>query len=298
MEGEAAGIELAHEVLHLLDRLQLEPFVRSRHYLTGRHLSPLAGRSPDFKEYAEYKGQSASEVDWRASAKGDRLKIRIHEHTGMIRSWLVLDGSASMLFGEKHSKWRLQLLLAGLFSQLLSGGGDPLGLLLSTSSEQMISHKPTRTREGLAELIRQIATHVPVDSDTGVLPSLRHLASTLKHPSWIWVISDFDRNSEEVMDLCRTFLQAGHDLRILHLYHPLEWSLDFHGSCKFEDLEGEEEDLMFQAEDLQTSYRQVVEEHLQGLESLGKKSALAYIRLDSTASIQSHLSRLFGMENG
>src|SRR5438128_12589561 len=98
----------------------------------GVHGRRRVGQGETFWQFRQYQpGDAASRIDWRKSAKSERLYVRETEWEAAQSVWLWRDASASMDYtsagyvpgGEWPTKRdRAQLLLVALASLLVRGG--------------------------------------------------------------------------------------------------------------------------------------------------------------------------------
>ncbi len=285
-------IELSKEVLHLLDRLKFTPRIKTQRRLAGRHASPLAGGSPDFLEYREYSaGEKAADIDWRASAKGDRLLVRKREHQGLIQHWLVLDGSASMEFPHpEESKRRAQLLIAGALTHFLSGQGDAVGLLIEKEGGAIEHLAPRRTREGLAELIRRASAQPPVRAAPALPAALKILAEMLRSPAVVWAMTDFADAPGPALTELAHLAAAGHDVRVLHLAHPFEERPPWGGDCLLRDPEDAIPERRLHLEDLLREYSETYARHCEAIARALRNAGALYDRLEVTRPLEEILT--------
>lgn len=285
--------ELTKEVLHLLDRLEVKPRIRSRRPLVGRHRSRLSGSSPDFVEFRDYQsGENARDIDWRASQKRDRLLVRRREHLGMLEHWLVADASASMSFPDpEHSKHRAQILLAGALLYLLGGQGDSAGLCLAGEGDA--SFEPAKTSPAHARMIAHLAALAPA-GQAGLAAFLGRLRERLRGPACLWIFSDFDAAPEDTCAAIRVLAEDGHDVRVLHLFHPAERELSWRGECRFTDPEGAIADLLFRPETIAAEYAAEWELHCAGIHAELSGAGVLVSRIDVTAPLQTALLQILG----
>lgn len=101
--------------------------------LLGAHGRRRAGRGEDFWQYRTMQpGDSAGQVDWRRSGRGDEVFTREHEWQVAQNLQIWCDPGASMRFAssaELTSKADRARLLALACSVLLIRGGERVGLL-------------------------------------------------------------------------------------------------------------------------------------------------------------------------
>src|SRR5262252_6447729 len=114
----------------------------------GMHQNPHAGSSIEFSEHKEYApGDDIRRIDWKAVGRVDRYYIKRFEDETEMRTFLLVDSSASMGYGRKGpSKLAYASYLAAALGYLLAQQGDPAGLVLF--DEKTRQYLPPRSRAG------------------------------------------------------------------------------------------------------------------------------------------------------
>src|SRR5262249_57551791 len=98
----------------------------------GMHQNLHAGSSIEFSEHKEYApGDDIRRIDWKAVGRRDRYYIKRFEDETEMRTFLLVDSSASMGYGRKGvTKLAYASYLAGALAYLLAQQVDPAGLEL------------------------------------------------------------------------------------------------------------------------------------------------------------------------
>ena len=98
----------------------------------GRHASPLVGAGPEVWGVRPYRqGDDAAQVDWRRSARVDRLYSRERVDASQTQALVVVDASRSMAVGHATgmpTKIEVARIVAAAFVTLLIEQGDTVGL--------------------------------------------------------------------------------------------------------------------------------------------------------------------------
>src|ERR1700684_3864199 len=67
----------------------------------GDHKSPYKGFSVEFVQHREYvPGDDPRHIDWKSYGRSERYTIKQYEQETNFTGHLLLDGSASMLYGD------------------------------------------------------------------------------------------------------------------------------------------------------------------------------------------------------
>ena len=93
--------------------------------VSGHHKSNHKGSSVEFAEYREYTpGEDPKRMDWRVLARTDRYFLKEFEAETNLRSFHLLDCSASMKFGKPEAKFEFSKKLIGTLSYAYLNQGD------------------------------------------------------------------------------------------------------------------------------------------------------------------------------
>lgn len=236
--------------------------------VTGVHGRRRAGPGDSFWQYRPFReGDPASKIDWRRSAKTDRLFVREREWEAAQTVWLWRDGSPSMDYRSTKKistkRERAEVLLMAL-ALLLVRAGERVALLGTGES-------PTTSRVGIE---RMAATMAEVESeDTGVPPA----DGTVRYARFVAFGDFFDPIAETE---ARLKAHAGRGVKghLVQILDPAEETLPFAGRVRFEGPEAEGETLIERADTLREAYGEKLAAH---------RAALARIcaRLDFTFDV-------------
>ncbi|MGH6819199.1 MAG: DUF58 domain-containing protein, partial [Methylovirgula sp.] len=99
----------------------------------GMHGRRVAGSGETFWQFRPFvAGESTAGIDWRRSARDDRIYVREREWEGAHTIWIWIDRSPSMAFTSKlalQSKLDRALVLGLAAADLLVQGGERVGLM-------------------------------------------------------------------------------------------------------------------------------------------------------------------------
>ena len=210
--------------------------------LSGLHRARSRGSSVEFAEHKEYSpGDEVRHIDWRMYAKSDRYFVRQYEREAELTAYLVLDASASMLYGHNqitklsHAAELLASVAYLLIRQrdrvgLFSFGGQRLAFELQPKA------RPAHLQQLLASL-EEIAGQTDADGTTPSTALARIAERIRRRRSMILFASDlFDRDGSAIHILSQ-LAANGHDVVLFHVLHPDEIKLPFSGLTEFVDLE-------------------------------------------------------------
>jgi uncharacterized protein (DUF58 family) len=234
----------------------------------GKHRNLHAGTSMEFTEHKEYApGDEIRRIDWKAVGRVDRYYVKRFEDETELRTFLVLDASASMGYGQgAMTKLAYAQSLAGALAYLLGQQGDPTGLVLHDEATRQ--YVPPSTRPGqVREIWRQLEATRP-DGRTDIARALGHVGELCDRRSLVVVFSDLlDAEAEDpkpaasaaqgpVVAGLRNLAARGHDVVLFHLLDPDEVELPFQDLSHFEGVEpGDARALLAEPEDLRDAFR-------------------------------------------
>jgi uncharacterized protein (DUF58 family) len=233
-------------------------------FIAGLHRSPHRGFSVEFAEHRMYQpGDDLRYIDWRMYGRSDRYYIKQFEEETNLRSYLLVDASASMSWtsaeGVLPTKLWYAKQLAASLALMLVRQGDAVGLLAFDSAIR--SHiAPRGGRRHWHELLRTLEP-VAASGRTDPGSALRDLAGRLRRRGLVILISDLLVDPEATRLALRFLRHRGHEVLVFHLLDPGERELPGVGEVRFVDPETDEE-LPVSAADVRQEYREAVEHAL------------------------------------
>jgi uncharacterized protein (DUF58 family) len=230
----------------------------------GVHGRRRVGQGETFWQFRQYQpGDVVARIDWRESAKSQRLYVRETEWEAAQSVWLWRDRSGSMEYssasyvpgGEWPSKKdRAELLLVALAS-LLVRGGERLTLLGSGIAP--ISGRVTVSR--VVELLDHDRT-----ANVSGLPAFEPLPRS----GQLVLLGDFLAPLEETHAALSRFAGAGLNGYVLQVSDPAEEDLPFAGRIRFEGVEDRDEVVISRVEQVRRDYGERFRHHREGLAAL------------------------------
>src|SRR5436305_5798568 len=198
----------------------------------GIHGRRRAGQGETFWQFRQYQPGDTARIDWRESAKSQRLYIRETEWEAAQSVWLWRDRSGSMDYSSAEyiagAAWptkrdRAELLLVALAS-LLVRGGERVAL-------QGSGRSPLNGRAALSRIV-ELIEHGGA-APTGGLPEFEPIPRAAQ---LVW-IGDFLAPLETVNAAVARFAGVGIRGHLLQIADPAEEDLPFTGRVRFEGVE-------------------------------------------------------------
>jgi uncharacterized protein (DUF58 family) len=231
----------------------------------GVHGRRRVGPGETFWQFRQYEpGDAAGRIDWRESAKSQRLYVRETEWEAAQTVWLWRDASASMDYSSAAyipgGDWptkreRAELILVALAS-LLVRGGERLSLLGSGIA-------PMSGRIALSRLVGLIDGPHAVSARTG-LP----VVEPLPRAAQLVLIGDFLGELGATNKVVAGFAASGVGGHLLQIVDPAEEDLPFDGRVRFEGVEERDDLVVSRVENIRDAYARRFRQHRGGLQAI------------------------------
>ncbi len=196
----------------------------------GMHGRRRAGVGESFWQFRPFvTGEPATNVDWRRSARDDRLYVREREWEAAHTVWIWIDRSASMSFVSKlalQSKRDRALVLGLAAADLLVRGGERVGLLSLT--------RPMAMRNIIDRFAETMLTEEAVSDFT---PSELPPNNVLQARTQLIWISDFLADRVEIADKISRLSAGGARGHLVMIADPIEETFPFTGHTEFLDVD-------------------------------------------------------------
>jgi len=280
-----------------LVRLGFNPLIARRvveGFLNGLHRSPFHGFSVEFADHREYvAGDDLKFLDWFVYARTDHYYIKRYEEETNLRTYILLDRSASMAFGtEGMTKWDYACFLATCLSYLMIKQQDAVGLALVGDGPGLLV--PPRSRLSHLNQLMRVMVQNPPGGRTNLAASLMAILRNLKRRSLIVLISDLIDDPEPTLKAMRMLRSHRHDVIVFHVQDPAELELPFDGTLLFQDVETGEE-VEVEPEAIRAGYvekmNELLERYRKRLTEAGMDYQLISTRQPFDHALSAYLSR-------
>jgi uncharacterized protein (DUF58 family) len=245
----------------------------------GTHGRRRAGQGESFWQFRRYaSGDDARQIDWRQSARSDKLFIREREWEAAQSAYLWADHSGSMHYASSKNvpakAERARLLMLALASLLLRGGEKVIWL----------NETPVFAlgKNGLERIAARID---PAEKGESLPPPVRFARF-----SHMVLCSDFLMPEEDFLAFMHGY--AAHNIRgvLMHILDPAEDVWPFEGRLELLGCENEPSLLLPNAGALGEAYRKRMQEHKEGLMRAAESAGWFYLR--HVTSVPPHLALL------
>jgi uncharacterized protein (DUF58 family) len=204
---------IPEHVMSELRYIEVATARKIRNQRVGTYQSPMRGPGFDFDEHQPYRpGDDVRRIDWNVTARMGTPFVR-HTHAEReMNVMVVMDASKSMTLGSReHSKREALTYISG--SILFSALADQINAgFVAFADKVLLSTPPRRTRAAAWTVLEQAWALKPSGSKTLLLPVVRHLSTTLKRMSVVFIVSDFVTDDDVLASPELAQLATKHDL--------------------------------------------------------------------------------------
>lgn len=287
---------LQPDVVSKLANMELRARMVVEGFITGMHKSPYHGFSVEFAEHRQYMpGDEIRRVDWKVYGKTDRYYIKQYEEETNLKSYIILDASASMSFSSetsghnkknKISKLEYASFIAAALSYLMVQQRDAVGLTVY-DADVRLTLPPHATKAYLRRILVELEK-LSAGNTTGTARSLHQMAERITRRGLIIILSDLFDDPSKVIAALKHFRHNHHDVLVMQILDPLERSFAFGGDAMFKDLETTEE-MMTQPYHIQQAYQREMHAFLERYKRECRENNIDYVLLDTTTPFDTAL---------
>lgn len=203
--------------------------------MAGQYHSAFKGRGMEFSEVREYQaGDEIRAIDWNVTARMGRPFIKEFQEERELTVMLMVDVSASGLFGTSRSKNEVAAEIAATLSFSAIKNQDKVGLCLFTDRvEKYIP--PKKGRGHVWRVIEEVLEFKPEHAGTDLAPALEYINRVLHRRVICFLISDF--LSPRSFDRPLRIAGRRHDMIAVTVTDPREMEMPRVGFLELEDAE-------------------------------------------------------------
>ena len=180
------------ELLKKVRRIQISTKHAVNDVFAGQYHSTFKGRGMEFDEVREYvPGDDIRSIDWNVTARTGAPHIKKFVEEREMTVMLVVDVSASNLFGSgAQLKRDLVAEVAALLAFSAIRNNDRIGLILFAEEVEKYIPPQKGTRHVL-RIVREMLAHESQGRGTNVVPALNYLNHISPRKNTTFLISDF-----------------------------------------------------------------------------------------------------------
>lgn len=223
------------DILKKVKELEIISRKLTTHMFTGEYHSAFKGRGMSFREVREYShGDDIRFIDWNVSARYSHPFTKVFEEERELTVILLVDVSASSLFGTINQRKRDMITEVGAvltFSAI--NNDDKVGVIFfSDRIEQYIP--PKKGKQHALYIVRELLTAEPANKGTNLNEAIKFFNKMSHHKSIGFIMSDFldDRYEDNLKVIGKK-----HDVIGLKVYDKMDMQLPDVGMLQVQDLE-------------------------------------------------------------
>ncbi|OYU49636.1 MAG: DUF58 domain-containing protein [Rhizobiales bacterium PAR1] len=239
----------------------------------GIHGRRRPGPGEEFWEFRPFvAGESTSRIDWRRSARDDRLYVREREWESASVHWLWIDFSASMHFASRLAERpkRDRAVLIGLaLADLLVHAGERVGMPGETP--------PLASRNIIMRLAETMARRKPGTFDPMTADALPDTLP-IRRQDHLVMIGDFIMPTEEFAEKLARIAHRGVRGTVVLIRDPAEEEFPFSGELEFEGLESNETWRVGEAQEIAVKYRERISAINEELRRIALKNGFGFVK--------------------
>jgi len=225
------------QTLERIKRIELRTRRLVRDTLAGAYHSVFKGRGITFETVRPYQpGDDIRDIDWNVTARTNEAYIKTYTEDRELTVMLVIDRSASLFFGTRHTrKHDLAAEIAAALALSAISNNDKVGLLIfSDRIEQFIP--PRKGRNHILRLIRDVLAVPVAGQGTDLALALRTIHQGVRRRAIVFFLSDFLAAPQEYERDLRVAANH-HDLIAVIMRDPLEVRWPQAGLVRVQDAE-------------------------------------------------------------
>jgi uncharacterized protein (DUF58 family) len=245
----------------------------------GMHGRRRAGTGEAFWQFRPFTfGEASARIDWRRSARDDRLYVREREWEAAHTVWIWADRSQSMAYVSDlamQPKIDRALVLALALADCLVRGGERVGI-------------PGLTRAFAArDIVERLAERMAEETTRpDFVPAELPPADALAPRTQAVIISDFLSDPEEIAATIRSMASRGARGHLVMITDPVEETFPFTGHTEFRDVDSLARLRVGEAQSFRNAYMQRLSEHREHLRDAARARGWTFAlhRTDRPAS--------------
>ena len=238
---------------------------------SGDHRQRKAGSGEKFWQFRDYDSASdrPQDIDWRQSAKGERLYVRQKEWqtAQTILFWLQNDrGMALKSNTARFSKHEAAVILSLGLAILLTHSGERIGPV----DDSARAGRGELALQNLGEGLARLPSPLPV---TPLLP----VTETLPRRSSLILSGDF-LQPPEMLDhaLAPLAAQAPHGL-LFQILDPAEADLPYNGRVIFRPFDDSRDYSIANVPAIRDAYRNRLHDHIENIRAVARRHGYAHV---------------------
>lgn len=285
---------LSPSLMRRIRRIELRSRRLVHNAFAGAYHSAYKGRGLSFASVRPYThGDDVRSIDWKVSARAGQTYIKEFIEERELTLLILIDGSASVLFGSQDKQKRdFAAELGAVLAYAANTNNDKAGLLIfSDKVEHYIA--PRKGKNHLLRLIRDLLTVETTGKGTDLGLALRTANRFLRQGAIVFILSDFLMDAANYQKEL-VLLSQKHETIAIVLSDPLEEALPDVGMMGLRDAEtGQVQWVDTSSAKWQKEFKAEREKLLQERDKAFQKAGVAQINMPPDSDYIRALSHFF-----
>jgi uncharacterized protein (DUF58 family) len=226
------------EILKKVRELEIKSKKITTHLFTGEYHSAFKGKGMSFREVREYyAGDDVRFIDWNVSARFSHPFTKVFEEERELTVMLLVDTSASNLFGTVSRKKKdLIVEMGAILTFSAINNNDKVGVIFfSDKIEKYIP--PKKGRQHALYIVRELLTVEAKKQGTNLDGAIKFFSRSVKQRSISFILSDFiATNYDDGLKV----IGNKHDVIGIRVYDKMDMQLPDAGLLQVQDAETNE----------------------------------------------------------
>lgn len=234
----------------------------------GEHAQRRAGSGEKFWQFREYQaGDRPQDIDWRQSARGDRVFVRQKEWQTTQTALLWCQGNDNMQYASRSilpTKFEAAATISMALGMLMMGAGEMVGTLDGA------------LRPGKGEVAIQSLGEKLLEADAASLP--RHLMREPARHATIVLAGDFLAPLDQTEHAIHALAGRTVNILLLQTLDPAEINLPFRGRVIFEAPHTGDKHHITNVDSIRDSYQKKMSAHIESLKAMCHHNGWHYVQ--------------------
>lgn len=233
-------MQTERELLAKVRKIEIKSRGLSNDIFAGKYHSAFRGRGMSFSEVREYRfGDDVRDIDWNVTARTRKPHIKIFEEERELTMMLLVDVSASNLFGSTaQTKREIIAEIAAVLAFSAVQTGDKVGcIMFSDRIEHYIP--PKKGKSHILSIIRHLLSFEAEGRATRLDAPLKALTNMVRKRCTCFVLSDFlyEQSATDSLEESLKIAAGKHDIVAIRIADRLERELPDVGLIEMRDAE-------------------------------------------------------------
>jgi uncharacterized protein (DUF58 family) len=211
------------EIQKKVKELEIKSKKLTADLFTGEYHTAFRGRGMSFREVREYAaGDDVRFIDWNVSARLSHPFTKVFEEERELTVMLLIDISASSLFGSSQMRKRdLITEIGAVLSFSAINNQDKVGAIFFTDKVELYI-PPKKGKQHALYIVRELLTAESARRGTNISEAIKYFTRSVRQKSIAFIMSDFlDNNYQHNLRVASN----KHDVIGIKIYDKMDMQL-------------------------------------------------------------------------